>query len=98
MRLGLGNRTNSVLQAAFFKLANIIPMDTAITAMKDAIKKTYLVKAGQKVVDMNCAAVDEGVSALHEVTFPESWNAERSRGERQRRPRFFHDVVASGTA
>ena len=44
-------------------------MDTAITAMKDAIKKTYLVKAGQKVVDMNCAAVDEGVSALHEDVY-----------------------------
>ena len=44
-----------------FKLANIIPMDQAMDAMKEAIKKTYLVKAGQKVVDMNCAAVDQGV-------------------------------------
>ncbi len=71
--LGLGNRTNSVLQSAFFKLADIIPMDTAITAMKDAINKTYLFKAGQAVVDMNCAAVDAGVNALHAVEIPESW-------------------------
>ena len=71
--LGLGNRTNSVLQAAFFKLADIIPMDTAIGAMKDAITKTYLFKAGQAVVDMNCASVDAGVNALHEIAIPESW-------------------------
>ena len=73
MKLGLGSRTNTVLQSAFFKLANIIPMDQAMDAMKEAIKKTYLVKAGQKVVDMNCAAVDEGVQALHQVEIPESW-------------------------
>ena len=73
MKLGLGNRTNTVLQSAFFKLANIIPMDQAMDAMKEAIKKTYLVKAGQKVVDMNCAAVDQGVQALHQVEVPASW-------------------------
>lgn len=73
LKLGLGNRTNTVLQAAFFKLADIIPMDVAVGAMKNAIKKTYLVKAGQKVVDLNCAAVDEGVNALRQVTIPESW-------------------------
>ena len=92
MRLGLGNRTNSVLQAAFFKLANIIPMDTAITAMKDAIKKTYLVKAGQKVVDMNCAAVDEGVSALHEVHIPESWKNAPVENKDDGVHDFFHDI------
>ena len=92
MRLGLGNRTNSVLQAAFFKLANTIPMDTAITAMKDAIKKTYLVKAGQKVVDMNCAAVDEGVSALHEVHIPESWKNAPVENKDDGVHDFFHDI------
>ena len=73
MKLGLGNRTNTVLQSAFFKLAGIIPMEQAMDAMKEAIKKTYLVKAGQKVVDLNCAAVDEGVQALHQVEVPASW-------------------------
>lgn len=71
--LGLGNRTNTVLQAAFFKLANIIPMDVATSAMKEAIEKTYLIKAGQAVVDLNCQAVDKGASAVHQVTVPESW-------------------------
>ena len=73
LKLGLGSRTNSVLQSAFFKLTNIIPMEDAVGAMKAAIRKTYLVKAGQKVVDMNCAAVDEGVSALHKIEIPASW-------------------------
>ena len=60
-RIGLGaRRTNSVLQAAFFKLANIIPIDEAVGYMKDAIKKTYG-KKGENIVNMNVAAVDEGV-------------------------------------
>ncbi len=92
MRLGLGNRTNSVLQAAFFKLADIIPMDVAVTAMKDAIEKTYLVKAGQKVVDMNCAAVDEGVSALHEVQIPESWKNAPVENKDDGVHDFLHDI------
>ena len=92
MRLGLGNRTNSVLQAAFFKLADIIPMDTAVTAMKDAINKTYLVKAGQKVVDMNCAAVDEGVSALHQVAIPESWKDAPVESKDDGVHDFLHDI------
>ncbi len=92
LKLGLGNRTNSVLQAAFFKLADIIPMDTAVTAMKDAIQKTYLVKAGQKVVDMNCAAVDEGASALHAVTIPESWKTAPVEEKDDGVHDFFHDV------
>ncbi|MDD3346527.1 pyruvate:ferredoxin (flavodoxin) oxidoreductase [Oscillibacter sp.] len=92
MKLGLGNRTNSVLQSAFFKLADIIPMDTAITAMKDAIKKTYLVKAGQKVVDMNCAAVDEGVNALHAVEIPESWKNAPLEEKDDGKHDFLHDI------
>ena len=74
--LGLGSRTNSVLQAAFFKLANILPIDEAVGYMKEAIKKTYGRK-GQNIVDMNCAAVDAGVNSVHKVEVPESWkNAE----------------------
>ena len=74
--LGLGSRTNSVLQAAFFKLANILPIDEAVGYMKEAIKKTYGRK-GQNIVDMNCAAVDAGINSVHKVEVPESWkNAE----------------------
>lgn len=70
--LGLGNRTNSVLQAAFFKLAKILPIEEAVGYMKDAIKKTYGRK-GQNIVDMNCAAIDAGINSVHQVTVPASW-------------------------
>ena len=72
-KLGLGNRTNTVLQAAFFQLADVIPMESAIRAMKEAIRETYFIKAGQEAVDQNCAAVDAGVSALHRIEIPDSW-------------------------
>ena len=58
--IGLGNRTNSVLQAAFFKLANIIPIDDAVKYMKEAIYKSYG-KKGEAIVNMYYAAVDAGV-------------------------------------
>lgn len=64
--LGLGGRFNMVMQAAFFKLANIITIDEAVKYLKDAIEKSYGSK-GQNVVDMNCAAVDAGIEALHKV-------------------------------
>ena len=71
--IGLGaRRTNSVLQAAFFKIANIIPIDDAEKYMKDAIKKTYGRK-GEKIVNMNCAAVDAGIAKVHKVEVPASW-------------------------
>ena len=93
LKLGLGSRTNTVLQSAFFKLTNIIPMDVAVEAMKSAIEKTYLVKAGQKVVDMNCAAVDEGVRALHKIEVPDSWKdlADDDAGEAVHD--FLHDII-----
>ena len=71
--IGLGaRRTNSVLQAAFFKLANIIPIEEATGYMKDAIKKTYG-KKGEKIVNMNLAAIDAGITHVHKVEVPESW-------------------------
>ena len=72
MELGLGNRTNTVLQAAFFKLSGIIPIEDAVKYMKDAIIKSYS-KKGQKIVDMNSAAVDKGVNAAVKIDVPESW-------------------------
>lgn len=70
--IGLGNRTNSVLQSAFFKLANIIPVEDAVGYMKAAIEKSYG-KKGEKVVNMNYAAVDAGLSGLVKIDVPESW-------------------------
>ena len=64
--LGLGGRFNMVMQAAFFKLANIIPIDEAVKYLKDAVEKSYGSK-GQNVVDMNCGAIDQGIAALHKV-------------------------------
>ena len=72
-KVGLGaRRTNSVLQAAFFKLANIIPIDDAVGYMKDAIRKTYGAK-GENIVNMNLAAVDAGITHVHKVEVPASW-------------------------
>ena len=70
--IGLGNRTNTVLQAAFFKLANIIPIDDAVKYMKEAIVNTYSAK-GEKIVNMNCEAVERGVSGVVEIKVPEAW-------------------------
>ena len=71
-KLGLGGRTNTVLQSAFFKLANIIPADDAIEYMKKAAYKSFI-KKGQAVVDMNYAAIEEGANAAVKVEIPASW-------------------------
>jgi len=67
--LGLGARINVIMQTAFFKISNIIPLEQAITEIKGAIKKSYG-KAGDKVVAMNNAAVDEALKNIHEVVVP----------------------------
>ena len=72
MELGLGSRINMIMMSAFFKLANIIPMDDAIKYMKEAIVKSYG-KKGEKVVNMNNAAVDAGHEGLVEINYPASW-------------------------
>ena len=70
--LKLNGKTNAVLQAAFFKLANIIPIDTAVKYMKEMIVKSYG-KKGEDVVNKNFAAVDAGLDKIVEVPVPESW-------------------------
>lgn len=70
--LGLGNRTNMTLQAAFFKLANIIPIEEATKYMKDAIVASYG-KKGEAIVKMNYAAVDAGLNDVKEIKVPEEW-------------------------
>lgn len=71
-KLGLGNRINMVTQAAFFKLANVIPLEDAISYLKEAIEKTYG-KKGEAIVAMNQAAVDKGIEALVKIDIPASW-------------------------
>ncbi|WP_422444901.1 pyruvate:ferredoxin (flavodoxin) oxidoreductase [Thermoanaerobacterium sp. DL9XJH110] len=71
-KLGLGGRINMIMQAAFFKLANIIPIETAVEHLKKAIVDSYGHK-GEKVVNMNFQAVDRGVDALVKVDVPASW-------------------------
>jgi pyruvate-ferredoxin/flavodoxin oxidoreductase len=67
--LGLGGRINVIMQTAFFKISNIIPLETATGAIKEATQKTYG-KKGQKVVDMNNAAVDAALDKVYEVKVP----------------------------
>ena len=76
--IGLGERTNMVLQAAFFKLANIIPIDDAVEYMKNAVQQTYGHK-GEKVVNMNCEAIDEGLHAVRLIEIPEEWKTAKEK-------------------
>jgi len=71
-KIGLGGRINMVMMSAFFKLAKVIPMDDAVKYMKDAIVYSYG-KKGEKIVNMNYEAVDQGIGALVEVAVPKSW-------------------------
>jgi len=70
--VGLGGRINMIMQTAFFKLANVIPVDDAIGYLKDQINKMFG-KKSQKIVDMNFAAVDQTLDNLVQIQYPESW-------------------------
>ncbi len=72
IELGMGNRSNTILQAAFFKLANVIPVEDAVQHMKDAIVKSYGHK-GMDVIMMNYNAVDAGVESIREIPIPMGW-------------------------
>ena len=71
-KIGLGNRTNGIMQAAFFKLADVIPYDDAEKYMKAAIVKSYG-KKGEKVVKMNHDAIDATIPEIKEINYPASW-------------------------
>ena len=72
IEIGMGKRTNTILQSAFFKLANVMPIDQAVEYMKAAAKKSYS-KKGDAVVEMNYKAIDAGVDAVHKVEVPADW-------------------------
>ena len=76
--VGMGNRINTIMQSAFFKLAEVIPVEEAIGYMKAAAKKSYS-KKGEDVVQKNYAAIDIGIEGLEEVKYPETW-AEATEG------------------
>lgn len=70
--IGLGGRINMIMQTAFFKLSNVIPIDDAVRYLKDAIEKTYGQK-GKNVVEMNWKAVDAALDKIEEIKYPKSW-------------------------
>ena len=91
--IGLGGRINTICQAAFFKLANIIPAEKAVELMKKAALKSYGSK-GDDIVKMNYAAIDAGVDSVVEVKIPESWaTAEDKPVVKKSVPAFISDVV-----
>ena len=71
-QIGMGKRTNTILQSAFFSLAKVLPQEEAIGYMKDAATHSYL-KKGQDIVDMNHKAIDLGATAFKKVDVPASW-------------------------
>ena len=94
--LGLGSRTNTVLQSAFFKIADIIPAEDASRYMKEAILKSYG-KKGDAIVNMNYAAVDAGVEHLVKVNVPASWsdlNTQEASDSREK-PKFITRILES---
>ncbi|WP_031479284.1 pyruvate:ferredoxin (flavodoxin) oxidoreductase, partial [Maridesulfovibrio frigidus] len=90
---GLGGRINMVMQTAFFKLSSVIPFDQAVALLKESIKKAYG-KKGDKIVNMNNAAVDQAVANLVEVNYPDSWkNLIDTEEAVTDEPEFITDVV-----
>ena len=92
-KIGLGNHTNLILQAAFFKLASVMPVNDAVKYMKEAAKKTYG-KKGEKVVNMNLAAIDAGIDSSIKVDVPAAWStAEDHTDTRQDLPAVVKNII-----
>ena len=72
VEIGLGKRTNTILQSAFFALAGVLPREDAIAYMKQAAEKSFA-KKGQAIVEMNWKAIDAGFDAYHKVEVPADW-------------------------
>ncbi|MDD6795173.1 MAG: pyruvate:ferredoxin (flavodoxin) oxidoreductase, partial [Clostridiaceae bacterium] len=92
--IGLGGRINMIMQSAFFKLAKIIPLEDAIKYLKDSVVTSYGRK-GQKVVDMNNAAIDKGVEAIVEIKIPEAWKTAEDEAPKEMKnaTKFIKDIV-----
>ena len=93
IEIGLGNRINMIMQAAFFNLTKVIPVKDAIGYLKESIKKTYG-KKGDDIVNMNWAAVDAGISGAHKVEVPAAWaTAEDKPVKAAKLPEFVEQIV-----
>lgn len=93
--VGLGGRINMIMQSAFFKLANIIPVEDAVKYLKDAVVKSYG-KKGEKVVNMNHAAIDKGIDAIVKIEIPEDWSIVKDpevKVEGKEKPEFITKIV-----
>ena len=99
IEIGMGKRTNTILQSAFFALAKIMPIEEAVEYMKYMAKKSYA-KKGDAVVQMNYNAIDAGVNAIVKIDVPESWktavDAEAEKPATGKRPelvKFVNEIV-----
>ena len=91
--IGLGNRINMICQAAFFKLADIIPVEDAVKYLKESIVKAYG-KKGEAIVNMNYKAVDAGIDSLVKVDVPASWaDAVEDEKPEVDEPAFIKDIL-----
>ncbi len=91
--VGLGGRINMVMQTAFFKLADVLPVEEAVRLLKNAIAKTYG-KKGEKVVKMNQEAVDIAINNLVQIKYPASWeNAPLEKEENRDEPPFVTNIM-----
>lgn len=92
-KIGLRSRINMIMQAAFFKLAKVIPLEDAVKYLKDAVVSSYG-KKGEKVVSMNHKAIDRGIEALVKVDIPASWStAEELAAAAEEMPDFIKNVL-----
>ena len=92
-RIGLGSRINMIMQAAFFQLTGVIPIDKAVEYLKEGIEKTYK-KKGQEIVDMNCRAVDEGIRSIRKIEIPPEWaDVEDPRDKLEDKPEFIENIL-----
>ncbi len=90
---GLPGRTNTILQAAFFRLANVIPMELAEEKMKEAIYKTYFLTKGQEVVDRNQAAISCGLTGIRKIAVKDEWKDLPVPERTSKAPAFIREVV-----
>ncbi len=91
--LGLGNRINMIMQSAFFKLSEVLPLDDAVRFLKDSIVKAYG-KKGEEIVSMNQAAVDKGISEFRQIEIPSSWkDSVDEKGETRDLPEFIENIL-----
>ncbi|CUH94783.1 Pyruvate-flavodoxin oxidoreductase [Propionispora sp. 2/2-37] len=91
--IGLGGRINMIMQSAFFKIAGIIPLEDAVTYLKEAVVASYGHK-GEKIIAMNTAAIDQGIQALKRIQIPDSWQqAEDKSKQEQAVPDFIKSIL-----